>query len=328
MTAPTSIPSDPTAAYGLTADELWHSSFRSMGSPIRVQLGIGTARPQRCHAQVRALFNEADRQCTRFDPYSDLMRANAAGDDWHEVGVHCFVALAAAYDAHLLTDGMFEPRVLTTLTEMGYGKSWPAVGAPDVATAATTAPPAVPWEPGFDEERRVVRVGPHPIDLGGIGKGLTLRWAAELLRDSGAEVFLVDAGGDCVMSGGGPDGGGWRVGVEDPAGGSAPVAVLVIDSGGCATSSTRLRRWRAGGEDVHHLIDPRTGRSGGGELRSVTVVHPDPAEGEVWSKTLFLHGAAIADEAERRQLAALWVDSGGAVRFSAAMRDHLLWWRE
>lgn len=327
MSAPTSLPSDPAGSYGLTPDELWHSTFRAMGSPIRVQLGIGTARPQRCHAQVRALFAEVEQQCTRFTPSSDLMRANAAGDDWREVGVHCFAALAAAYDAYLLTAGLFEPRVLTTLTDLGYADSWPSVGAPEGATARS-AMPETAWEPGFDEGRRAVRIGAHPVDLGGIGKGLTLRWAAELLHSSGAETFLVDAGGDCVMSGGGPDGGGWRIGVEDPAGGSTPVAVLVVDDGGCATSSTRLRRWRAGGEEVHHLIDPRTGRSGGAELRSVTVVHPDPAEGEVWSKTLFLHGAAISAEAERRRLAALWVDEGGAVRFSPAMRDHLLWWRE
>ena len=60
----------------------------------------------------------------------------------------------------------------------------------------------------------------------------------------------------------------------------------------CATSSVRVRRWRRGGEQVHHLIDPRSGRSADGGLAAVTVVAADPAWAEVWSKSLFVAGAA------------------------------------
>jgi FAD:protein FMN transferase len=328
MTRPTSIPDVAFGDVGLTTDGLWHSSFRSMASPIRLQLGPDSPAPQRRHAEVRALFGEVERQCTRFDPESDLMRANAAGDGSREVGVHCFAALQAAVLAYHATTGRFDPRILTVLRDLGYGSSLPFNDGP-VRTEVADHEPAPfvdTWRPRFRAATRRVSIGPVPVDLGGIGKGLALRWAAELLQSSGCSTFLLDAGGDCVF-GHGPEGDSWRIGVEDPAGGEGPVAVLEAADGACATSSIRLRQWQAGDRRVHHLIDPRTGRPGGGNLRSVTVLGSDPADAEVWSKVLFLAGDGIAEEAAERNLAALWVDDAGRIGHSPDLAPNLIWER-
>jgi thiamine biosynthesis lipoprotein len=330
MSSPAEVPTAVFGTAGLSTDGLWHSAFRSMASPVRVQLGPETTEPAHLHGRIRALFAAVDRQCTRFDPASDLMRANAAAGQWSQVGRSCFEALRAAHTAHLATDGRFDPRVLRTLVGLGYDTTLPFEGGgvdvgarPRVASGTRE-----PWRPDFDEPTGHVRVGVEPVDLGGIGKGLALRWAADLLRAADCDTYLIDAGGDCVYGGGGPDGRGWRIGVEDPSGGNDPVAVLEVDEGACATSSTRLLRWRADGQDVHHLIDPRTGRPGGAGLRAVTVRGSDPAAAEVWSKTLFLHGAeGIAAAADAAGLAALWVDDDGRVAMTTAMTSSVIWER-
>ena len=328
MNLPTSVPDVAFGDVGLTTDGLWHSSFRSMASPIRLQLGPDSPDPQRLQAEVRALFGEVERQCTRFDPGSDLMRANAAGAAPTEVGVHCFAALQAALLAHQATSGRFDPRVLTVLRDLGYGSSLPFNDGPVRTETVDREPEPVSgtWRPRFDPATRRVAIGGVPVDLGGIGKGLALRWAAELLRAGGCTTFLLDAGGDCVF-GHGPEGDPWRIGVEDPAGAEGPVAVLEAADGACATSSVRLRQWQAGERRVHHLIDPRTGRPGGGNLRSVTVVGTDPADAEVWSKVLFLAGDRIGAEAAERKLAALWVDGAGRSEHSPALTPYLIWER-
>ena len=78
---------------------------------------------------------------------------------------------------------------------------------------------------------------------------------------------------------------------------------------------------------MHHLIDPRTGAPGGAALLAVTVVGPDPAAAEVWSKALFLCGLdGIAEQAEVHELAALWVSADGHLRSSATV-DPLVIWR-
>jgi thiamine biosynthesis lipoprotein len=189
---------------------------------------------------------------------------------------------------------------------------------------------AAPWRPQVVEHDGVWQVclGGHPIDLGGIGKGLAVRWAAAELIAAG-RGFMVDAGGDIAVGGLSPDGGLWRVGVEDPAGGDEPLLVLEVTDTGCATSSTRLRRWRSGGDSVHHLVDPRTGRSGGDGLASVTVLHPDPARAEVWAKTLFLAGAdGIGAAAEAFGAPAAWVGIDGAVGATPALEPLVTWRRD
>jgi thiamine biosynthesis lipoprotein len=77
---------------------------------------------------------------------------------------------------------------------------------------------------------------------------------------------------------------------------------------------------------VHHLIDPRTGEPGMGGLRSVSVVHPDPATAEVWTKVLFLHGrSGIADAAAAVGLAAIWVDDQAVLETSEAAEPFVMW---
>jgi thiamine biosynthesis lipoprotein len=311
-------------------------TFRSMASDVTLRIvgpgpGAGSAldRAEQVVARVAT-------SCTRFDPASPLMRANAAPRRWHEVPAELYDAVTEAHAAYLATGGLFDPRVLETLLAWGDDGSL-AFRSGDVAatTAATKgrrgaphaprAPGRRSWQPRFDATRRAVRLGPVPVDLGGIGKGLAVRWAAQQLRGHGSAA-LVEAGGDLQALGSGPDGTGWRVAVEDPRGGTEPVAVLQLHDLGCATSSIRLRRWTVDGREVHHLVDPRTGEPADSGLLSVTVVGADAALAEVWSKALFLAGRGrVRQLADEHGVAALLVDTDGVVGVSRAMRPHLLW---
>jgi len=308
-----------------------------MASSITLSVVRPGPHAESCLERAEEIVRDVERTCSRFDPTSALSRANAEPDRWHDVPATLAAAIEEATRAHRETGGLFDPRVLDTLLGWGYDRSLPfAEGRVerDQAGADGVAPPrrpndATPWRPEVDEQGGEWRVhlGGHPIDLGGIGKGLAVRWAAAELAGAGLG-YLVDAGGDGAFSGVGPDGGGWRVGVEDPAGGTEPVLVLDLTNTGCATSSIRLRRWLANGEPVHHLIDPRTRRPGGDGLAAVTVVAPDPAWSEVWSKTLFLAGAAgIRARADELGLAAAWVDLDGTVGTTTAMDSMVIWRR-
>jgi thiamine biosynthesis lipoprotein len=294
-----------------------------------VSLRIAAAESATSTERVHALFQRVERECTRFDSASDLMRANAAADSWHRVGRYCFDAVAEAARAHRGTGGLFDPRVLASLKSLGYDRSLAFEQAPVALTESPgpLSPLGAPWTPGLVPELQMVRIGGEPIDLGGIGKGLAVRWAAEILGEYGRD-FFVEAGGDGYFAGDGPSGGGWQVGVEDPTGRPDPVAVLSLRDQGCATSSTRLRRWTVGGTQVHHLIDPTTGAPGGGGLKSVTVVDRDAATAEVWSKVLFLHGAGgIAAAASANCIGALWIDDDGALHTSSTIDRFVVWVR-
>ena len=314
-----------------THDDVIHR-FRAMASEVTVRVIDPVRDPSDAVMAVEANFRDIEGSCSRFDDSSDLMRANARPGQWTQVAPSCFAAIELAYAAYERTYGAFDPRVLRTLTAMGYDRSL-NFSAGGVTTAAGDLPESWAiehWRPEFDQAGSRVRLGGTPIDLGGIGKGYAVRLGIEALTGLG-RAALVEAGGDLATYGDGParDAGetrAWRAAVENPSDSDQPIAVLDVSDAAVATSSISLRNWRAGGRDVHHLIDPRTGQPATSGLRSVTVVSDDPAWAEVWTKAAFLQGAAnIADFVEAADISALWVDDNGTLHSSASLRDRILW---
>lgn len=306
------------------------ATTRAMATAINLRAAASqVARGQLDDAVSSAIevFHDVERACSRFDSSSDLMRVNASPRRWHQVPAALFNAVEEASRAHQRTAGRFDPRVLANLVSLGYDRTLDFGAAPTVArVGATRTWHREPWRPRFRGGTREILVG-EPLDLGGIGKGLAVRWAAQRLAGASAD-YLVEAGGDCYCAGVAPDGDLWRVGVEDPTGGDEPVAVLALSNRAVTTSSIRLRRWSAGSTPVHHLIDPRTGRPGGTGLLAVSVVGNDPARAEVMSKTLFLEGrSGIAVAARRHGVAALWIDEDTTMTMSPEMQRYVRWQR-
>lgn len=297
-----------------------------MGSALRlVVYGASRRDAVRAWEAVSGDVERTDAALSRFRDDSDLTRLNrGAGPEWHAVDGRLYAMLATARRAQRLTGGRFDPRVLGVLEALGERGA--ALAPPTLASDVTETGEWLQREP----RRRRVRIA-VPVDSGGIGKGLALRWAAGALRRAriSADGVLIDAGGDLVVEGRGPDGA-WRIGVEDPADLTAHAAVLETSGGAVATSSVAVRQWAApSGERVHHLIDPATGQPGGGGLQAVTVLGPDPAWAEVWSKALFLAGpSAIGLEARRRGLAAWWFEADGTLHMTPGARQRTIWTRQ
>jgi len=312
----------------MTAASTVLGTARAMATDVTVHgAGVPAVSAERAVQDALLQFHDVERSCTRFDPHSPLMRVNARPDRWHEVPPILFLAVHEAHRAHQRTKGRFDPRVLRSLVGLGYDRSLAfARGGVETTHAGAPRPPDGPWRPRF-------RGGPHPqlliggepVDLGGIGKGLAIRLACAQM-ESDLDDFLIDAGGDIACRGVGPEGDGWRVAVEDPRGGSSPLAVVALRDMACATSSIRLRRWRCNGRSVHHLVDPRSGRPGGAGLLAVTVIAADPVVAEVLSKSLFLEGRRrIAHEAARAGAAAFWVASDGTVDQTPSFGERVIW---
>jgi thiamine biosynthesis lipoprotein len=303
---------------------------RAMGSSLRLTIvpdAAGVADDAAAAwSDVLDEFELAEQAMSRFRETSELTELNrAAGTGRHvAIGRRLERAIVAADRARRVTGGRFDSRVLVDLDRLGYrGAALP----PDVSRVAGRA------DPGSGGRGRIAcRVAPgrfridRPVDLGGIGKGLALRWAAARLDRRGVRSYLLEAGGDLLARGQGPDGGGWRVGIEDPAGGDVPLAVIAVEDLAVTTSSVGVSAWVVDGRPVHHLLDPATGQPGGDGLLAVTVTGRDPAWAEVWSKSLFLAGRrGIAELARARGLAAWWIGVDRSLEMTPAARVRTIW---
>ena len=131
-----------------------------------------------------------------------------------------------------------------------------------------------------------VRLPGRPLDPCAVVKGWSVQRAAELLTAAGARRFILNAGGDVVVSGG-P----WRVGVRHPEHADQLCTVLELTDGAVATSA----RYERG----DHIVDGRTGEPATG-LLSISVVAASLTEADATATAAFAMGPAGVDWAAAR----------------------------
>jgi thiamine biosynthesis lipoprotein len=201
--------------------------------------------------------------------------------------------LEAAAGAVRRTDGRFDPAVLPALEAAGYDRSIELV--PATADLVPCRPRPTMGRDGWqevriDRDRGEVALPPRMrIDLGGIAKGAFVdRLAAELTAWPGGSI---DAGGDLWIWGEPPGGAAWAVSIENSCQPESDLFAAEVPPGaglGIATSATHRRRWRIGGGEAHHLIDPQTGSPLVGEIRGATAFAPTVTAAEIAAKALLI----------------------------------------
>jgi thiamine biosynthesis lipoprotein len=258
---------------------------------------------------------------SRFRDDSEISRLNAAGSRPVVVSRLTFELIERAVSAWERTGGAFDPTVLPALNAAGYDRDYAEVGNAGADVDAGEVPPPVPPGAGvveLDAVVRAVRLPPEVgLDVGGIAKGFAADLVAAELVAGGAEGVCVNLGGDLRVTGAPPTGNAWMIEIErepgQPAGVDAP-DLLAVAEGGVATTSRRRRVWRRGGEDRHHVIDPRTGRPADVAWSSVTVIAGCAADAEPAATAAFLSSDADSAAGALRAFGAVGIgfdDRGG-----------------
>jgi thiamine biosynthesis lipoprotein len=296
------------------------ASFAAMGTEVEVM--AAPALPPGAVDRVRALFCAVESRLSRFKPDSELSCLNRAAGQPFRASALLAAVLSDAIDASRRTGRLVNPLLLSQIEAAGYTETIESVRG-SVRQRAASAPCAPDWEIRLEPDGTVAIPLGTGVDLGGFAKGWTVDLASE--RMAPADNWLINAGGDLLARGEGPDGGGWTVGVEDPFAPDRCVATLAVRNGAVATSSTMRRRWWTQEGDAHHLIDPRTGLPSETGLASVTVVAQSVAAAEVTAKHLLLLGVGQAQShAEADNAAALLVSVGGGVFITPAMEGFIV----
>ncbi|HEY2282742.1 MAG TPA: FAD:protein FMN transferase [Solirubrobacteraceae bacterium] len=277
---------------------------------------------------VERELDAIDRACSRFRLDSEIARANASAGRAMRVSPLLAEALALALRAARLTDGDVDPTVGSALTLAGYDRDWPLLehlaDTPSEDSSAGKQPfaPIVlartvcGWRSVmFDADTRTVRVpAGFTIDLGATAKA----WAADRAAQAAAQIagcgVLVAIGGDIATSGAGPAGG-WAVRVTDDhrSDHHAPGQTVTIDSGGLATSSTAVRRWRHRGRTMHHIIDPATGAPVQNTWRTVSVAAASCADANIATTSALIRAGAAPAWLARMGVPARLVSQSGRV---------------
>jgi thiamine biosynthesis lipoprotein len=157
------------------------------------------------------------------------------------------------------------------------------------------------------------------LDLGGIAKGHAADLVLTEVLAAGAAGGCVNVGGDLAVAGQPPTDDGWIVGVDDPFRPGREVLRLALAGGAVATTSRLRRRWRRGGVEVHHVLDPRTGRPATTRTVAVTVIAGRAADAEVLAKLPFLDLELAESLLHEYEASAVVIDDARGVRCLGAV---------
>jgi thiamine biosynthesis lipoprotein len=276
----------------------------------------------RARQAVEAVLADVDRAYSRFRPDSELVAVNARAGETVVLGTLLSAAIDVALRAAEMTEGLCDPTVGRALRRIGYDRDFAAVvHSSEPIVLRLEAIPG--WRTvQFDAAARTLRTAPGvELDLGSTGKAYAADLAAVAAyeatgRDGGV---LVSLGGDLAIAGETPAGG-WQVLMAEDS--SQPTSthgeVIALHRGAIATSSTTVRRWRRGGVEIHHLIDPRTGLPAKGPWRTASVVAGTCVEANAAATASVIAGAAGPAWLETRGLPGRFVGLDGEVARSSA----------
>jgi FAD:protein FMN transferase len=270
-----------------------------------------------------AVLDEVDAACSRFRDDSDLMRANRAAGSAVEVSPVLVGALRVALEAAAQTDGLVDPLLGDVLVAAGYDRTFSLVPAQDARPEALPVRGAT-WQELVVTDDTVTVPRGGMLDLGATGKAFAADLVALTIADALDVPVLAGVGGDI------------RVAAPDDSGQDQPVVIghsladleaggpsvrVRLGSGGLATSSVSARRWRRGGRQWHHLVDPRTGLPTVGPWRTVTALGRTSAAANAASTASVVLGSAAYPWLVDRRVAARLVDHDGTVLCTPAWHD-------
>ena len=164
------------------------------------------------------------------------------------------------------------------------------------------------------------------IDTGGIAKGYIADRIAEVLKNDGCSGVLINLGGNVLTAGEKPDGGKWRIGIQDPFKSTGNyMEIVTVDEMSVVTSGPYERNFVEDGVLYHHILDPFTGYPVVNNIAGVTIVSKKSIDGDGLSTAVFAmgidDGLTLIEETDNTECYIVLND--GTIIMSSGFSDYL-----
>lgn len=251
--------------------------------------------------RARECLRDVDAAASRFRDDSEIVRLDAAAGAPTTVSWLLTDLLTVALDAARFSEGDVDPTLGNGMRDIGYDRDFSrlATGPAAIRLPFASAPAAsgrislsrrASWRDIVIADDTVTVPAGLSLDLGATAKAFTSDLIAAIIADELGIGVLVSLGGDIATAGPGPERG-WRILVSD--GPDEPECAIALPAGSAvASSSTIRRRWAHDGEQMHHIIDPHTGRPAEPVWRTVTVAATSCVMANTLTTAAVVRGAA------------------------------------
>lgn len=235
---------------------------------------------------------DLEEQISQWKPQSQTTYINRrAGEESVKVSFEVFSLLQTCQTAYRETGGAFDVSVGPLLKLWGFYRGEGHLPSPDELreTMGLVGLEKVT----LDEAERTVAFsvpGMH-LDFGGIGKGLALDVAAEVIKNYGVSSAILHAGTSTVLAIGTPPGAsGWTVRIRNPYNTSEYIDEVCLKDESLSTSASYEKWFELDGKKYCHIVDPRTGLPVEGMVSATAIVSSGTLS-DALSTAFFVMGA-------------------------------------
>ncbi|HEU4418302.1 MAG TPA: FAD:protein FMN transferase [Planctomycetota bacterium] len=262
------------AACGAEAAEVHRFGGPTMGSTYEVKF-VGAVPLSRVREVVDVELAAFDLAFSNWREDSEIARCNRHASTAPFAASARFLAvLQQALDVAAATEGAFDPTVKPLSDLYRKAKQDPQHRFDECAAAAACE--RIGYRHVEVRDGAVHKKRPDvELDLDGIVAGACVDAIAQRLDALGVEAFYLQVTGEVYCRGEKAPGVPWQIGVVDPASEpavEAPIRTLPLRDRALCTSGGYRNAVLANQRVLHHIFDPRTGRSAGRGVVSVAVL--------------------------------------------------------
>lgn len=224
--------------------------------------------------EIEAELMKVDGEFSMFNPQSTVARINS-GDSTVERSEMFNEIYQLAQTVSKETDGAFDITVAPLVNAWGFGFKHEQLPTPEQVDSLLQLR--------------------NQMDFSAIAKGYGCDVVARLLESHGIHNYMVEIGGEVVVSGKNAKGDDWHIGITKPTEDSLNVegemqTVLSITDHAMATSGNYRNFYYHGGRKYAHTIDPRTGYPVQHSLLSATVLAENCATADAYATSFMVLG--------------------------------------
>jgi len=239
----------------------------------------------------RELFSGAENKAALFDhrlPGSPLKELNDGRSP--ELPVELIKVLRLAMEIAEQSDGAFDPTIFPLISLWNFDSGGELPYEEEILAARNMVDYRLVK---IDSQGAVELPSGYGFDLGGIAKGAVVDQIADYLKEEGYENFLIDAGGDILLSGLKRGKEPWSIGIRHPRSRDRLIGLLHLGGAGesraVVTSGDYERYFEYGDKRYHHILDPHSGYPAESSI-SVTVIAATCARADGLATAVFVLG--------------------------------------
>lgn len=262
----------------------------ALGTYIQMTVITVGSDSERAERTIENAFKEIEKFEKNFDyrnENGELFKFNSSTRILKNDSGELFPLLTYSLTMAKATEGYFDPTVLPIIRLYGFDTDNPGFPGDDKIREGLKH---VGYSKVTVFEDKIIKPEEVKFDLSGIAKGKTVDFVRGLMKHSGYQDFLINAGGDIYAGGLNADKKKWRIAIQDPLREDRYSGIIEKTDTAIVTSGDYERFFMEDGIRYSHLFNPKTGYPFS-DCKSVTILSEGAAYADAVATAVFSMGS-------------------------------------